>query len=80
LQEYVEDFRRQFVQVFPNRRALYLCPMNEAGIRKFVCSTLRPTGLPYTEIYGLKECSEFVADFLTYIPLDDPTKPVRALV
>ena len=52
--EYVEDFRRQFVQVFPERRPLLLCPLNEAGVRKFVCTTVRPTLLPYNSVYNLK--------------------------
>lgn len=77
--EYVEDFRRQFVQLFPHRRALFLCPLNECGVRKFVCSTIRPANLPYTDIYGLQDCSSFVADFLDYIPLDEPTKPPEYL-
>ena len=31
--EYVENFRRQFVQLFPLRRELFLCPLNECGVR-----------------------------------------------
>jgi hypothetical protein len=31
--EYVENFRRQFVQIFPKRPELLLCPVNEAGVR-----------------------------------------------
>jgi hypothetical protein len=71
--EYVEDFRRQFVQVFPERRPLLLCPKNEMGVRKFVCSTVRPSQLPYNAIYDLQDCANFVSDFLTYFPLDEPT-------
>lgn len=71
--EYVEDFRRQFVQVFPDRRPLLLCPKNEAGVRKFVCTTVRPTLLPYDSVYDLQDCANFVADFLTYLPMDEPT-------
>lgn len=73
LLEYVEDFRRQFVQVFPDRRPLLLCPKNEAGVRKFVCSTVRPTLLPYDNLYDVKDCSLFVSEFLTYLPMDDST-------
>jgi hypothetical protein len=74
LLEYVEDFRRQFVTVFPTRRALTLAPMNECGVRKFICSTIHPTLLPYNDVYDMKECAEFVADYLKFIPLDEPTK------
>jgi hypothetical protein len=72
--EYVEDFRRQFVQVFPDRRPLLLCPLNEAKVRKFVCSTVRPTLLPYNAVYNMNEAAEFIADFLEYMPLDEPTR------
>mmetsp|Transcript_26582 Transcript_26582/g.52382 ORF Transcript_26582/g.52382 Transcript_26582/m.52382 type:complete len:109 (-) Transcript_26582:2463-2789(-) len=61
--EYVEDFRRQFVQVFPQRRPLMLCPKNECGVRKFVCTTIRPSLLPYNEIYNLRDAATFVSDF-----------------
>ena len=72
--QYVEDFRRQYVQVFPDRRALLLNPLNECGLRKFVCTTVVPSLLPYHKLYDLESCAEFVADFLTYLPLEDPTK------
>lgn len=71
--EYVEDFRRQFVQVFPARRPLLLCPSNECGVRKFVCTTVRPTLLKYSDLYDIRPCAKFVADFLEYLPLDEPT-------
>jgi len=72
--EYVEDFRRQFVQVFPERRPLLLCPLNEAGVRKFVCTTVRPTLLPYNSVYNLKDTARFVSDFLEYLHTDEPTR------
>lgn len=71
--EYVEDFRRQFVQVFPKRRPLFLCPQNEANIHKFVCTTICPTLLPYQEIHNLQACANFVIDFFEYLPLDEAT-------
>ena len=74
LLEYVEDFRRQFVQVFPSRRPLTLCPLNECGVRKFLPSTVRPSLLPYHDVYDLPEAAQFVADYLTFMPLDEPTR------
>lgn len=35
------------------RRPLYLTPPNECGVPKFVCTTLRPSLLPYPELYSL---------------------------
>jgi hypothetical protein len=70
--EYVENFRRQYVGIFPNRAPLFLFPKNECGIRKLICSTLRPTQLPYKELYDIRSCSQFVAGFINFEPLADP--------
>ena len=72
--EYVENFRRQFADIFPDRRPLLLFPKNECGVRKFVCTTLRPTQLPYKDLYDAKECAKFIADFLRFEPLEDPER------
>lgn len=74
LLEYAEDFRRQFVTVFPTRRPLTLAPLNECGVRKFICTTIHPSLLPYDDCYDLRGCAEFVADYLQFLPLDDPTR------
>ena len=50
--EYVDNFRAQFQDVFPRRRPLFLTAKNEAGVEKFVCTTLRPTQVPYREVSG----------------------------
>ena len=36
------------------RRPLYLVPPNECDIPKFVCTTLRPSLLPYPGMYTLE--------------------------
>jgi hypothetical protein len=74
LLEYVEDFRRQFVQVFPQRAPLFLCPVNEVNTRKFVCSYIRPTQLPFANMYDMADIAEFVADYIAYIKADQPTE------
>lgn len=38
-----------------------------------VCTTIRPTQLPYTDIADWKKCSKFVGDHFNYEPLDVPT-------
>ncbi len=52
--EYVENFRRQFVQLYPERKQLLMCPRNECGVEKFICTTVRPTQLEYNELYDLE--------------------------
>lgn len=72
--EYVENFRRQFISLFPDRQPLLLFPKNECGVRKFVCTTVRPTQLQYRELYNLEACADFVAKFLDFEPLQEPLR------
>ncbi|KAJ3221485.1 hypothetical protein HK099_003463 [Clydaea vesicula] len=69
---YVDNFNRQYTHLFPGRKALLLSPPNEFGVKKFICTTIRPTQLPYKELYDYNGCARFVADYLSYIPLDPP--------
>lgn len=61
----------QFVEHYPKRRPPFLAPRNECGVEKFLCTTLRPSQLPFTELYDWEKCARFVADFLRYDPLED---------
>jgi hypothetical protein len=70
--EHVLDYEKHFKICYDPNRQLLLCPKNESGIMKFVCTTLRPTKLPYTELYEWKECAEFISNFLEYEELDPP--------
>ncbi|CAM9372664.1 unnamed protein product [Chrysoparadoxa australica] len=77
--EYIGNFRKEFEALYPKRQPLYLTAQNEYGVEKFVCTTLRPTQLPYREVYDLASCAEFVAHFLHYEPLEHLTSPPRVL-
>ncbi|KDO23978.1 hypothetical protein SPRG_10675 [Saprolegnia parasitica CBS 223.65] len=79
--EYVANFRKQFEELLPDsgRPPLYLCPPNECGIPKFVCTTLRPTLLPFLELYNLEKLATFVSGLIEYEPLADPCKPPLCL-
>jgi hypothetical protein len=48
--EYVHNFRSQFEELFPRRRPLLLTIPNEAGVEKFVCTTVRPTQVAFREV------------------------------
>lgn len=76
---YVDNFRRQFVGLFPQRRPLFLTPQNEFGCEKVVCTTLRPTQLEYVELYDAARCAQFVKDFVVYEPLQEPCEPPKVL-
>lgn len=47
------------------------------ALQKFVSTTVRPTLLPYTELYHWDGCASFVSDYLTMEPLESPITPVR---
>ena len=49
--EHVLEYKRQFKVIYDPLRKILLAPRNERGLRKFICTTIRPTKLPYTELY-----------------------------
>ncbi|CAI2364809.1 unnamed protein product [Moneuplotes crassus] len=72
--EHVLEYERHFKICYDTSRLLLLAPKNECEIRKFICTTLRPTKLPYTELYEWKDCAEFISNFLEYEELSPPDK------
>ncbi|KAK5648480.1 hypothetical protein RI129_003372 [Pyrocoelia pectoralis] len=70
---YTENFRRQFDNLYPHRKPLLLACPNEVGVMKMVCTTLRPTTLPYPEIETWEDCAAFIGDHFKYEPLEAPT-------
>jgi len=69
-----ENFRRQYIHLYRDRKPIYVTPLNECGVDKLVCMTLRPTLLPYIELHTWDGASDFVADYLNYEALDPPTE------
>uniref|UniRef100_A0A8C6IQF0 Dynein regulatory complex subunit 7 n=1 Tax=Melopsittacus undulatus TaxID=13146 RepID=A0A8C6IQF0_MELUD len=66
------NFLQQYIHLCPNRKLLFLHPVNECGVEKFVSTTVRPTLLPYTELYDWDGCASFVSDYLVMEPLECP--------
>ncbi|XP_030222882.1 dynein regulatory complex subunit 7 isoform X1 [Gadus morhua] len=82
-----DNFSSQYSHIFPNRKPLFLCPLNECGVKspvchiqKFVSTTLRSTMLPYSGLYDWDNCASFVADHLVLQALDPPIEPPRRLI
>jgi hypothetical protein len=67
---YLRRFESQFANMYPKRRVPLLAPRNECGMRKFICTTLRPTQLPYQDVYDYDQCAKFVANYIRYEPLE----------
>ncbi|XP_069822533.1 dynein regulatory complex subunit 7 isoform X3 [Dendropsophus ebraccatus] len=74
-----ENFCRQYTHLYPDRKPLFRSPLNECGVEKFVCTTLRPTLLPYPDLYNWAECANFVSEFLTMEPLNPAMEPPHHL-
>ncbi|XP_012599411.3 dynein regulatory complex subunit 7 [Microcebus murinus] len=79
LLQVADDFSRQYSHLCPDRVPLFLHPLNECEVPKFVSTTIRPTLMPYPDLYNWDGCAQFVADFLTVVPLPDPLKPPPSL-
>lgn len=71
---FAENFRRQYVDLNPRRNPLVLAVQNECEIQKFVSTTIRPSVFLFAELI---DCwlgpAQFVADFISYEPLEDQT-------
>lgn len=44
-----------------------------------VCTTIRPTTLPYSQLSTWQECASFIADHVIYEPLPEPVLIVSTL-
>ena len=51
--KYAKDFNKTFTELYPHRHQLLLLPLNECGIEKFICTTIRPTQLNHTDLYDI---------------------------
>ncbi|XP_036753590.2 dynein regulatory complex subunit 7 isoform X1 [Manis pentadactyla] len=75
LLQVADSFSRQYSHLCPDRVPLFLHPLNECNVPKFVSTTVRPTLMPYPELYNWDSCAQFVSDSLSMVPLPDPLKP-----
>ncbi|XP_036131653.1 dynein regulatory complex subunit 7 [Molossus molossus] len=75
LLQVADNFSRQYSHLCPDRVPLFLYPLNECEVPKFVSTTIRPTLMPYPELYNWDSCAQFVADFLAMEALSEPLKP-----
>ncbi|XP_056216231.1 dynein regulatory complex subunit 7 isoform X1 [Falco biarmicus] len=74
-----DSFLQRYAHLHPDRKPLFLHPVNECGLQKFVSTTVRPTLLPYPELYYWDGCASFVSDYLTMVPLKSPVTPPTSL-
>ncbi len=75
--DFAENFRHQFVNLYPSRPSLLLFPPNECQVPKFISTTVRPSQLEYKALHDYKDAAEFVADHVVYEPLTEPTRLPR---
>ena len=77
--EYVQSFCEQFSSLYPKRPIPYMYADNEYGVRKLVSCSVRPTQLPFPELYDMYGCASFLASYILYEPLEPPSEPPKVL-
>ncbi|CAL6108366.1 Conserved_hypothetical protein [Hexamita inflata] len=77
LLDYANAFETQFLSQFPKRKPIYMVPLNEAGIQKFLPTTLRPALLADPTLSNGQKLAQFVADAVNYEQLKDATSYSR---
>ncbi|GIQ88390.1 hypothetical protein KIPB_010631, partial [Kipferlia bialata] len=78
--EYIQHFESFLSTAHVDRRKLFIAPLNEGDLPRFVCTTIRPTLTPHKELYNVDTCARFVSDAVSYEPLQDPTNMPDYLV
>lgn len=66
--------------MYPFRQVPFMITENEHGIKKFICTTIRPTEIPYPELYDLYECASFIAGYIIYEPLENPLETPKCVM
>ncbi|NWH84673.1 DRC7 protein, partial [Aegithalos caudatus] len=79
LLQLADHFLQQYTHLCPDRKPLFIHPANECGVQKFVSTTVRPTLLPYPDMYHWSGCASFVCDYLIMEPLKCPITPPSSL-
>ncbi|NXO36247.1 DRC7 protein, partial [Locustella ochotensis] len=79
LLQLADHFFQQYTLLCPDRKPLFIHPVNECGVQKFVSTTVRPTLLPYPDMYYWSGCASFVCDYLIMEPLKCPITPPSSL-
>ncbi|KAL0209494.1 hypothetical protein RCL1_008332 [Eukaryota sp. TZLM3-RCL] len=77
---YVHHFDKQFRQLFPGRKKLYLTSSDESGVQRVLCSRLRPTQLPFPQFFTYDAAVRWLSDYLEISPLQDPTEPPSTII
>uniref|UniRef100_A0A8C5IG27 Dynein regulatory complex subunit 7 n=1 Tax=Junco hyemalis TaxID=40217 RepID=A0A8C5IG27_JUNHY len=79
LLQLADHFLQQYSHLCPDRKPLFIHPLNECGVQKFVSTTVRPTLLPYPDMYYWSGCASFVSNYLIMEPLKCPITPPSSL-
>ncbi|KAM3665148.1 dynein regulatory complex subunit 7 [Ammospiza maritima maritima] len=79
LLQQADHFLQQYSHLCPDRKPLFIHPLNECGVQKFVSTTVRPTLLPYPDMYYWSGCASFVSNYLIMEPLKCPITPPSSL-
>ena len=72
--QHVDEYARQFEVIYDPLRKLLLQPINECNKQKFICTTIRPTKLPFVDLYNYEDAAKFIASYIEFEELQIPNK------
>ena len=61
-----QNFEQQIRHKYPWLKPLCLTCQNECGTEKLVMTFIKPSVLPYSHLFDLDQCSNFISDYLFY--------------
>jgi hypothetical protein len=78
--EHVMQFRRQYNLKYDEHKDLQLMyPLNECGVYKFICTTLRATKMAYIPLYDYVQASQKISEYIQYEELEYPDRYPRVI-
>lgn len=77
--EYLNRYQSSYNENY-GERALFLSPLNEAGVPKFISSFIRPTLSCQPELYDFYSCVQTFSNYLFYEELEVPLQPPESIV
>lgn len=77
--EFLISYNERYLSVQKNRKVPLMVTENEYNVKKCVCSSIRPTTLPFADLSNAKEISNFIAHYVKHLPLSSPTEFPRHL-
>lgn len=65
----MKKYEQQF-QIAYDQRELFIYPLNECNIEKFICTTVKPSMVGIVDFNDHLKCSRYLSNYIRYEPLE----------